>query len=204
MTDKQSIAIRVAIQRPLYKLLDYSCDCDKNPLPGCRVRVHLGNYEITGIVVEKDIKSEFAELKPVIEVLDEKPLLDKSLLTLLDWASRYYFYPAGEVLFHALPNNLRKGKKPPQLSLWSVIQPEETNKGHPPPFRAFLDQLKRSPKQTQLFEFLIENGESDAIQFNNACGDNWRTSLNQLIKKEFVISREVNADYFPEKMNTIL
>ncbi|MEH6456471.1 MAG: primosomal protein N' [Cocleimonas sp.] len=199
MQDQQSITIRVAIQRPIYKLLDYACAPDKNPEIGCRVKVTLGNYEITGIVVEIDVKSEFDELKPVLEVLDEKPLLDDSLMTLLDWASSYYFYPMGEVLFHALPKNLRTGKKPPQLTLWSAIEPPETIKGHPPTFELFLDQLKRSPKQTQLFSFLIENGESDSIQLQNTCGDNWRASLNQLIKKEFITSRGVDADFFPDK-----
>ena len=199
MPDQPPIAIRVAIQRPIYKLLDYACAPDNKPLVGSRVRVNLGNYEITGIVVEVDVKSEFSELKPILEVLDEKPLLDDSLMVLLDWASRYYFYPKGEVLFHALPKNLRTGKKPPQLTLWSTIEPKETLKGHPPTFKAFLDQLKRSPKQTELFQFLIDNGESDAIQLNNSCGDNWRTALNQLIKKEFITSREVDADYFPDK-----
>jgi len=199
MQDQQPIVIRVAIKRPIYKLLDYACAHDKKPVAGCRVKVNLGNYEITGIIVEVDVKSEFAELKPILEVLDDKPLLDDSLMALLDWASRYYFYPIGEVLFHALPKNLRTGKKPPQLTLWSTIEPKETLKGHPPTFQAFLDQLKRSPKQTQLFEFLIENGESDAIQLLNACGDNWHSSLKQLIKKDIVVSREVDADYFPDK-----
>ena len=201
MQDKQAIAIRVAIQRPIYKLLDYACAPDKIPQAGCRVKVNLGNYEITGIVVDVDVKSEFDELKPILEILDEAPLLDSSLLKLLSWASKYYFYPMGEVLFHALPSNLRKGKKPPQLSLWSIIDVKETEKVHPPTFEHFFDQLKRSPKQTQLFQFLLDNGESDAIQLQNACGNNWRTSLNQLIKKEFIQSREVDADFFPAKNN---
>lgn len=199
MQDKQSIAIRVAIQRPIYKLLDYICDTDKNPQVGCRVSVNLGNYAITGIVVELDIESKFDELKPILAVLDKQPLLDNSLMKLLDWASRYYFYPIGEVLFHALPNNLRKGKKPPQLTLWSVNNNKQDEKRHPPTFKAFFDKLKRSPKQSQLFKFLMEHGETDAIQLQNACGDNWRTALNQLIKKEFVTSRDIDADYFPKK-----
>ena len=138
MQDKQPTAIRVAIQRPIYKLLDYAYDStsqnNNKPQPGCRVRVNLGNYEITGIVIEVDIQSEFDELKPILEVLDETPLIDAYLLKLLNWASRYYFYPLGEVLFHALPNNLRKGKKPPQLALWSVIEPDQSKKGPPPHF----------------------------------------------------------------------
>lgn len=199
MSDQPSIAIRVAIQRPIYKLLDYACVSDKKPLVGSRVKVNLGNYEITGIVVEVDIESEYDDLKPVHDVLDEQPLLDDSLMSLLSWASNYYFYPMGEVLFHALPKNLRTGKKPPQLTLWSAIDAKETTEGHPPTFQAILDKLKRSPKQIKLFEFLIENGESDGIQLLNNCGNNWRTALNQLIKKELVVSREVDADFFPDK-----
>lgn len=203
MQEKQTIVLRVAIQRPIYKLLDYRLALTSEstrPLPGCRVSVNLGNYEITGLVVKVDVQSEFAELKPILKVLDEKPLLDESLMTLLEWASRYYFYPMGEVLFHALPKNLRKGKKPPQLALWSVIEPTHSGEGHPPTFKAIFDQLKRSPKQMQLFNFLVESGESDAIQLNNACGDNWRISLNQLIKKNLINSRSIDADYFPDKI----
>lgn len=204
MQDSQSIVIRVAIQRPIHKLLDYSCDSNKAPLVGCRVKVNLGNYPITGIVVDVDVKSEFYELKPILQVLDETPLIDSSVMALLDWASRYYFYPKGEVLFHALPNNLRKGNKPPQQSLWSVnknaeINVLDTEKRHPPTLKAFLDKLKRSPKQFKLFQCLWENGESDSIHLQNKCGDNWRTQLNQLIKKEFVVSRQIDANYFPKK-----
>jgi len=197
MPDSKPITIRVAIQRPIHKLLDYSYDKSPYPVPGCRVKVSLGNYPITGIVVETDVESEFDQLKPILEVLDEKPLLNDSMLELLDWASRYYFYPKGEVLFHALPKALRKGSKPPQLTLWSVNK----NKVHPPTFYTYLDQLKRSPKQTKLFEYLWKNDESNSIQLQNECGDNWRAQLNQLIKKEFVISKEVAADYSPKNEN---
>ncbi len=204
MPDSPSIAIRVAIQRPIHKLLDYSCDPKSPPTPGCRVKVSLGNYPITGIVVETDVESEFSELKPILEILDQTPLLDNEMLKLLDWASRYYFYPKGEVLFHALPKNLRKGNKPPQLTLWSInqnaeIEAKTTNKRHPPTFAAFLDQLKRSPKQSELFQYLWENGETDGIQLQNQFGDHWRSYINQLMKKECVVSREIDADYFPRK-----
>lgn len=216
MQDPEEFVIRVAIQRPIYKLLDYTCARIKKPQVGCRVKVHLGNYEITGIIVEIDVKSDFSELKSILKVLDETPLLDNSLMTLLDWASRYYFYPKGEVLFHALPKSLRKGKKPPQLSLWSafnqysnkssdkssdkVSEPEpETEESHLPAFSSKLESLKRSPKQKEIFEFLIQSGESDAIQLHNAFGNNWRASINHLLKKEFITSREVDADYFPQQ-----
>ena len=212
MPDKQTIAIRVAIQRPLYKLLDYSCDSANQPLVGSRVSVPLGNFAITGIVVEVDVESEFAELKAIHQILDSSPLLDATLMSLLQWASRYYHYPIGEVLFHALPNSLRKGKKPPQLKLWSInseVQSEiEINdrnsietvkKGHPPTFKAFFTELGRSPKQQQIALFLTKHGESDAIQLSNEFGDNWRTAIKQLIKKNFVQAREVEADFFPDK-----
>ena len=204
MSAHAPITIRVAIKRPIYKLLDYACAREYKPLVGSRVKVNLGNYEVTGIVVDVDITSEYDDLKPVLQVLDESPLLDDALMRLLTWASTYYFHPLGEVLFHALPKNLRSGKKPPQLTLWSAIEAkeekeaDETDKRHPPSFCDISAQLKRSPKQKELFEFLVTNGESDGIQLLNHCGDNWRTALNQLIKKDFVYARQVDADFFPK------
>ncbi len=202
MLDSTPIVIRVAIQRPIHKLLDYSSTANNAPKVGSRVKVSLGNFPITAIVVEVDVKSEFSELKPILEVIDEHPLIDESMLALLDWASRYYFHPKGEVLFHALPKNLRKGKQPPQLTLWSVNEDKKlilnNEKRHPPTFTDFLELLKRSPKQSEMFQYLWENGETDSIQLQNKWGDNWRACINQLVKKELIQSKEVDADHFPQ------
>ena len=194
MPDKPNNIVRVAIQRPLYKLLDYSCDLSEMPAIGSRVKVFLGNAAITAIVVDVNVESEFSKLKPVVEILDKTPLLDESLLGLLKWASSYYFYPLGEVLFHALPVSLRKDKAIPKLPLWS---PSESALSLPE------SDLKRAPKQQDLLSFLIDQGEADAIQLQQHCGDNWRNSLRALIKKGLIKEREVDADYLPQKLKDI-
>ena len=48
-------------------------------------------------------------LKPILEVLDPRPVLEASALALLRWAAEYYHHPAGEVLSTALPKAMRMG-----------------------------------------------------------------------------------------------
>ena len=180
--------IRVAIQRPMYKLLDYQCECESSEMPevGCRVRVPLGNSAVTALVVETNVISEFKKLKSVIEVLDKKPLLDSNMLSLLTWASHYYLYPLGEVLFHALPVALRKGKALPQNQYWRARRlGADLEK----------DALKRAPKQNAMFKLLVEQ-EQDAQQLQQAFGDAWRNILKQLDKKELIDIRVEENDAY--------
>lgn len=185
----KSKIIRVAIQRPIYKLLDYKCENIATPDVGCRVRVPLGNYAITAIVVESDIDSEFENLKSVIAVLDSSPLLNTPMMELLSWSSRYYCYPLGEVLFHALPIALRKGKPLPSVELWTA-----TELG----CSLSKNELKRAPKQRALLEQL-KLGEFGASQLSDDFSASWRNTLRELVKKDLVSCREVDSDYVPQK-----
>ncbi|MEE9327616.1 MAG: primosomal protein N' [Cocleimonas sp.] len=176
--------IRVAIQRPIYTLLDYQCNSNPLPKSGYRVRVPLGNSNVVGIIVETDVKSEVPNLKSVMEVIDQQSLFSDSMFDLLKWASQYYFYPLGEVLFHALPVLLRKGKSYPKIQLWKAnIRGKTLEEG----------QLNRSPKQKQMLALLIKE-EVDAQQLRQSFGTNWRNILKQLDVKEYITQREINAD----------
>ncbi len=183
---KQTNIIRVAIKRPIYKLLDYQCDASKLPKAGCRVRVPLGNTAITALVLETHVQSKFDKLKPVIEVLDEKPLLDSNMLGLLTWASHYYLYPLGEVLFHALPVALRKGKALPKNTYWRASR---LGAG------TGIDTLKRAPKQQAMLKLLTKQAQ-DAQQLQQAFGNNWRNILKQLEKKQLIDVHELDNDAY--------
>ena len=187
MQDIPTNVVRVAIQRPIYKTLDYSCENFRIPEPGSRVRVSLGNAVITAIVVEINVISQFKNLKPVLEVLDEKPMLDASMMALLNWASLYYFYPLGEVLFHALPASLRKGSQIPKQEIWRFNQ-SALNESE--------NVLNRAPKQKAMLDLLMQN-ESDSDQLQSVFGKTWRITINQLQKKNLVTRIEVDADYLP-------
>jgi primosomal protein N' (replication factor Y) len=47
------------------------------------------------------------QLKEILAALDDRPILDASLLKLCDWMSRYYLCPVGEVLGTLLPPSLK-------------------------------------------------------------------------------------------------
>jgi primosomal protein N' (replication factor Y) len=156
--------------------------------------VPLGNSVVTALVVESNVKSEFKNLKDVIEVLDDRPLLDDEMMELLQWASRYYFYPLGEVLFHALPVSLRKGKAVPRLRLWKSNHLGQALE---------LEDLKSAPKQKSMLE-ILQKTEIGEQQLDDSFGKTWRNILKQLDKKELVEYREVDADFTPPKTQEII
>lgn len=112
MSQIQRIAL-VAVPRPLPTTLSYSVPPQLSPVVGGRVTVPLGRQQLTGVVMalqDQPVAENTFALKAVTESLDETPLVDTSILALLEWAARYYHYPIGEVLFTALPVALRKAK----------------------------------------------------------------------------------------------
>lgn len=105
--------LKVALPVPLAEAFDYLwVDGDRRPEPGTRVEVPFGRGRRIGIVLEWPASTDLPreKLKPVHASLDERPLLTGELLATLRWAADYYHHPIGEVLSHALPGLLRKGR----------------------------------------------------------------------------------------------
>jgi len=112
MSDGQ-LLVRVAVPVPLADGFDYLWPVDgPRPAPGCRVRVPFGRKERIGIVLTHPDSTTLSpdKLRPVLHLLDERPVIAEELLRTLLWASEYYHHPIGEVLKHALPTLLRKGR----------------------------------------------------------------------------------------------
>ncbi len=82
------------------------------PLVGARVLVPLGKSRTyVGIVAEvHDRKPDF-ELRNIIQILDEEPVLLPTQLKLWHWISDYYLCPIGDVYSAAIPSGLKKVKK---------------------------------------------------------------------------------------------
>ena len=176
--------VRVVIPRPLYQAFDYNCNL---PLPeaGCRVRVPLGvNSTVVGIVTESGVTSEFDKLKSVESILDEKPLLDTSLLSLLQWASLYYHHPIGEVLFSALPKRLREGRELLENYSWHLVCEDH---------EAALTTLKRAKLQRELFQQLQSHDMTEA-QLTSLHLSKWRKPMQQLEEKTWVERRKISND----------
>ncbi|RDH40302.1 MAG: primosomal protein N' [Candidatus Aquirickettsiella gammari] len=107
--------LKIAIAAPLHHYFDYLAPTDfpLNQLKkGLRVLVPFGKQEKVGFLMELSTTSErpLSQLRTAIAILDEVPLLPDSIQRLLEWTSRYYHCPLGEVFANALPNSLRVGK----------------------------------------------------------------------------------------------
>jgi len=74
---------------------------------GGRVLVPFGHRRLTGCIVGFSQQPDpQIKIKEIIDVLDETPALNPSLLELTRWVSHYYFAPWGEVLKTVLPGKI--------------------------------------------------------------------------------------------------
>lgn len=105
--------LRIAIPVPLRRLFDYLPSIEPYPVklePGMRVLVPFGAQKKIGVIVEVADHSvhPIAKLKRIYACLDNAPLFPNTILSLIQWASRYYHAPLGEVFESALPKRLRQ------------------------------------------------------------------------------------------------
>ena len=83
---------------------------------GCRVLVPFGSRQLTGVVIalhhQPPPGHSQAKTREALQLLDEEPALDETLLKLGKWVASYYCAPLGETLRAMTPlaNDVRRGK----------------------------------------------------------------------------------------------
>jgi len=105
----------VAVPVPLDRVFTYAVG-DRVPVVGARVLVPFRNEKLAGVVVRVHDEAPRragapgdagepppVEVKPLLAVLDEEPVLSPQLLELGRWIAQYYLAPVGEVLRSMLP-----------------------------------------------------------------------------------------------------
>ena len=106
--------LKVVVNTPLRRSFDYLPpeNFSGQISPGMRVRIPFGKRELIGLVSDIARESDFShsELKSVLEILDEVPVLDAAMLKLFNWAATYYHHPLGQIIHNALPTRVRQGK----------------------------------------------------------------------------------------------
>ncbi len=107
--------VAVALSVPQLEPLTYraSGELATRLVPGLRVLVPLGKRKVTGYVVELPHEKPPSDVvpssvKPVLETLDDIPLLSQELLELTKWVAEYYCCGWGEALKFALPSHKEK------------------------------------------------------------------------------------------------
>ncbi len=100
----------VILPLPLYDLFTYRIpeNLTNQVTPGKRVIVQFGKKKIySGIVVSvHDRTPGKLELKEILSVLDEKPVVSDTHLKFWHWIARYYMCSPGEVMKAALPSGM--------------------------------------------------------------------------------------------------
>ena len=180
--------LRVALDTPLRRLFDYlpQAAAAGEPVPlGSRVRVPFGRRRAVGMVMGIGANSEVpaARLKPILEVLDPRPLLDPASLALLEWAAHYYHHPLGEVLASALPKALRLGAAAlASEQRWVVTAAGAEAAG--------ADEPRRAPRQRALLALLMQQAAASAA-FLDEHAYPWREAARALAARGWIASTEV-------------
>ena len=179
---RNNLILKVALDVPLYKLFDYQLNKKNSTKPsiGSRVLVPFGKQKKVGVIIDIVNRSSVAKskLKECISILDENPIFEKKQLDFIHFASNYYQYPLGRVLYAAMPGNLRKGKSLTKFIDSIVITDNGKN--------VDLDSLKkRAPKQAALMSILMENHTLDSNGLSNIFPE-WKKYSKRPIEKNWI------------------
>ena len=173
--------IRVALPVYVYDTFDYTVNAEQytQAQVGARVLVSFGRQNLVGVMTEKvDPNEAFTgqfKLKAITELLDDEPILDSQLLTLLTWSAQYYQFPIGEVMQSALPGLLRQGRALDILfHLWKITPHDDPD-----------TLLKRSQKQYDAYQVLKLHPHGTTENILNLSGVETAT-LKALEKKGLV------------------
>ena len=144
--------VDVLLPLPLEGLFTYAVpeEMEAQVRFGVRLVVPLGRSK-TYVAIAVKIHGQQPEfkVKPVLEVMDEEPILTESQFNLWRWIADYYMSPLGEVYNAAMPLGLkqRDGFKP-KMETYITLTPIYRNEQA---LHIALDQLARSPKQQKVF-----------------------------------------------------
>jgi primosomal protein N' (replication factor Y) len=121
--------------------------------PGMRVEVHFGGKNIYfGIVCKiHDIPPDVKNVKEIIRILDEIPIINDKQLKFWFWISEYYMCSQGEVMKAALPSDTSLTSYKERLETFIEFPRKYTDKE----LNEILDKLGKAPRQKDLLSAYI-------------------------------------------------
>ncbi len=174
--------IEVAVFVPLRKSFHYLTEPDhsnETAPSGSLVRVPFGRGVRVGIVLGPVLDAAVGrQLKPIIELIDEVPVIGPELMRLGRWAAEYYQHPIGEAFAAMLPGTLRHARAPAPRQSYEWIAADDADD---------LSLARKAPRQAAVLALIrrcpavIEDFES--LQFE------WRRPLRILEEKGVVRRR---------------
>ncbi|MCC7232153.1 MAG: primosomal protein N' [Bacteroidia bacterium] len=152
--------------------------------PGQRALVPFGKHKIYSAVIRRlHDQSNVEEVKEIISLVDEEPVVNDRQFQLWDWISEYYMCFTGEVLHAALPASMKM-----QSETRVILHPD------------YSADTILEPTEQIIAEMLHESGEmsvdaiSKALQKRNIMG----ILRKMMEEKILLISEEVHDRYRPK------
>ena len=155
--------VDVALPLPLFQSFTYSVEGEfANPLvAGSRVVVPFRNKREIGICLGDAEGTVTAKTKAILDVPDDFPALDGSMLALCRWIAEYYVVPLGMVLRSTLPALLTgaAAPRPAQKTRRIVVLRRDL------PSLMHRERIfARAPQQRALFEILESLGGRGSVE----------------------------------------
>lgn len=185
-----NLLVNIALPLPTKQTFTYSIDnySSIDELIGKRVLVSLGKRIMTGIVVSESTNNEIKNIKPVIEVLDNKRIFSDNILKWTKWISEYYLCSWGDTLKAALP---------PGYSPYSVIRVSTNNEIDLNEVETF---TKNAPKRAALYNLIKKHKGNLTVDFlekelkTNTISEQLQALENaNLIKCERVVENQITS-----------
>ncbi len=170
----------VILPLPLDRTFTYSIppELEVKTQLGVRVLVPFGSRMLTGFVVGLRRKTPEAgvTIKPLTEILDDRPTLSPSFLSFCRKLSRYYLVPLGDILPSAVP---------PSLLLRSRALFGLTERGH----RA-LERGELAEEEKRIASRLLQKPRSLRFLARNCRVEGIDSLLDRMEKKNLISSRQ--------------
>ena len=174
--------VNVAVNYPLYQTFDYLVPSKLGKATvGGRVLVPFGKKTVVGVVVKREKRLAREEtnyiLKPIKNIIDQYSVIDSEMMKVCLWASDYYEYPLGQVIFGALPSQVKRG-----IAIKDI--------------KIFEDQYKRTSskqmvvnlndEQNSIFKKILRNIESFSTSLIYGITGSGKTEIYVKLAKEVI------------------
>ncbi len=183
----------IIIPLPLYRTFTYSIpDNMENEIKiGCRVLVQFGLKKLyTGIIASiHNIKPEGYEVKPIIEVLDDYPILRHPQLKFWEWISSYYLCSLGDVYKAAVPAGM---KVESETEVMPNLEFADTDHS-------------LTPSEAEIFNYIaLKNKITPAELMKETKIKSTMSIISSLLKKEAIYVSEKKVDKYVPKTEVMV
>ncbi len=186
--------IDVAVNYPLYQTFKYLVPNKLGKASiGARVLIPFGKKTVVGIVVkrgkqEDKNKTNFI-VKPIIDLIDYDPIINSEIMKICFWASDYYEYPLGQVIFSTLPSQLKRGVVIKDIKVF-----ENQCK------RSTTDQLEinLNDEQNSIFKNILQNVDSFSTSLIHGVTGSGKTEVYVKLAKELIKEKKQVLIIVPE------